>query len=289
AYNNKTIVEELESLLSVVSGIEAEISKLVVDALDAQAALDADKAAQEASDRALADGNAQVERLRDSLAEALNTIAEMAADVKDEFTGDAITEAIDRLQESLNEAYNNKTIVEELESLLSVVSGIEAEISKLIVDALDAQKIYDDEWATEQIRQKNNLEAYNTAMADVKTLQQKLDNTIAEISEKYPDFEVIEASVPIQEMIDTLRQVIEIAYEAVAYEGIFDYTVDGSEVEHAIEMMMEAAGINIVMGEMLDSRVRIYIMEGVQVERLVQGQINLIVYPDGRRMKVYVK
>ncbi|MDE6842053.1 MAG: C10 family peptidase, partial [Muribaculaceae bacterium] len=131
-----------------------------------------DKAAEIARQEAYINLNAQVERLRDSLAEALNTIAEMAADVKDEFTGDAITEAIDRLQESLNEAYNNKTIVEELESLLSVVSGIEAEISKLVVDALDAQAALDADKAAQ--------EASDRALADGNAQVERLRDSLAE-------------------------------------------------------------------------------------------------------------
>ncbi len=209
--------------------------------------------------------------------------------MKDDFTGEAISEAIDNLQNALNEAYDNKTIVDDLETLLGVVPGIEADITKLVDEALDAQKAYEEAQAAEQARQEANLAAYNAAMADVDALQQKLDDTVAELREKYPDFDVDAAAATIQDMIDALREAVEDAYEAVANEGTFDYTVDGSEVENAIDQMMEAAGVNIVMGEILDSNVRIYTLDGMQVDHLVQGQVNLMVYPDGRRVKVYVK
>lgn len=247
------------------------------------------QAAEQARQEAYAQGNAEVQTLRDALAAALNTIAEQAPDVKDNFRGEAISADINELQAALDAAYEDKTIADRIGELLVPVPAIESAIEKLVEDALAAQQAYEDAQAAEQARQEANFAAYTAAMAEVDALQQKLDTAIAEIREKYPDFEVDEAAAPIQNMIDTLWQAVEAAYEAVANEGIFDYTVDGSEVEHSIEIMMEAAGVNSVMGETLNSKVHIYTMDGVQVENFVHGQVNLIVYPDGHCVKVYVK
>lgn len=82
--------------------------------------------------------------LQTKLDEAINTIAEVAPDVKD---SEDITSAeadiqkqIDDLKKAIDDAYENETIVTDKETILAVVPEIEAAIEKLIEDAKKAQE-----------------------------------------------------------------------------------------------------------------------------------------------------
>lgn len=82
--------------------------------------------------------------LQTKLDEAINTIAEVAPDVKD---SEDITSAeadiqkqIDDLKKAINDAYENETIITDKETILAVVPEIEAAIEKLIEDAKKAQE-----------------------------------------------------------------------------------------------------------------------------------------------------
>ena len=179
AYANGTLTADYDAVMTPKGGIEAAIAKLVEDAKAAQKAADDEAAAKAARDKALADGNAVVSALENALASALQTIATDCPDVKDNFKGEAIAADIKAIKDALRTAYDNKTIVEDYNNILSPKAGIEAAIAKLVADAKEAQKDADAQKALDK--------AKADADAKVEVLQKLLADALATIEKDCPD------------------------------------------------------------------------------------------------------
>lgn len=133
AYNDGTLGANKETILEVVPGIETAIEQLIEDAKTAQASYNDYIQANEAADG-----------LQAKLDAAIETIAEVAPDVKDseDITNAeaGIQQQINDLKKAIEDAYAGGTISADKETILEVVSGIEAAIDQLIEDAKKAQE-----------------------------------------------------------------------------------------------------------------------------------------------------
>ena len=228
---------------------------------------------------------AEVARLRKALEDALATIATEAPDVKDDFTGSEIAASIDALEAAINTAYENGTPAAGYESLLKPVPGIEEAIAKLVADAKAAQE-------AEDARKAANEKAYKADLETIAGLQDQLDAAVAEISEKYPAFDVDEAKKAAQDAIDEAKAAADAAYEAVANEGEYTNTVDSDAIKAAIDKLLadaETSGIDSILVEVESGNASVYNLQGVKISAPAKGQMNIIVDKSGNAYKVVVK
>ncbi len=227
AYDNKTIVEDYETLMEPVEGIQAAIEQLVSDA----------KAAQQdnvESNQALANATETVTGLRTALEEALATIAEECPDVKDNFNGEDISAQIDALEAAIQEAYDNKTIVEDYENIMAPAEEIQAAIEQLIADAKEAQETHDAGVALETARQNANV-ALNA-------LDQTLADALAQINAECPDVKHMFPGTYIQQQITVLRNAVNAAYEnGTLAENYEEIMAPVSEIENSIAQLITDA------------------------------------------------
>lgn len=177
---------------------------------------------------------AEVARLRQALADALATIAEEAADVKDNFTGEDITVQIDALEAALNKAYTDGTPATGYAALLEPVPAIDEAIAKLVADAKAAQEV-------ENARKAANEAAYKADLETIAGLQEQLDAAKADIAENYPAFDATDGAKAIQDAIDAAKAAADAAYEAVAKEGTYSNTVDADSIKEAIAKLVTDA------------------------------------------------
>lgn len=228
---------------------------------------------------------AEVARLRQALADALATIAEEAADVKDNFTGEDITAQIDALEAALSQAYTDGTPATGYAALLEPVPAIDEAIAKLVADAKAAQE-------AEAARRAANEEAYNADLETIAGLQTELDNAVADIAENYPGYDAAEDQKAIQDAIDDAKAAADKAYADVAEEGTYSNTVDADSIRDLIEKMMEAAemtGIDTIMVEVEAGNAAIYNLQGVRLNTPARGQMNIVVDKAGKAFKIFVR
>ena len=287
AYNNGTLVEDYEN---VVTDPASEIAKAIEDLLIKAAAAQEASEAQKALDKALADANNVVDGLENNLAQALETIKSQYPDVADEFNGKDIAEEIAGLEEEIKNAYNNGSLVEDFND---VVTGSASEIAKSIEDLLSAaeaaQKAIDDENA----RKDANEAAYQENLDEIQELLDQLDAALKEIEEKFPLFDPTELADKIREAIEEQKEKADEAYADVEEEGEYDNTVDSGTIIGMIENMLKEAegynGIEAIYGEYDENEVKIFTIDGMQIPAPQRGKINIIVYPNGKTKNVLVK
>lgn len=228
AYADLTLTGNYDDVMRPVEGIRNEIAQLVVNALIAQKDHDDTLARQEAFDNA----NAQINTLREKLENTLAKIAEVAPDVKDVFTGAEISAMIDALQNKVNEAFENKTIVEEYDNIMSVVPSISDAIDKLLEDAEDAQEKHDEDVAA-------NQKAYADACAVADALDSKLEDTLRTIASECADVKDDFTGDDIKASIAELRKAIETAYSNNTIAGDYDTIIaPKASIEAAIEQLL---------------------------------------------------
>ena len=227
----------------------------------------------------------EVARLRQALTDALATIATEAPDVKDDFTGEDITTAIDNLETALNAAYEGGTPAAGYEEILQPVASIDEAIAKLITDAKAAQE-------AEAARQAANAEAYKADLDIIAGLQNDLDAAVAEIAEKYPNYDATADKSAIQEAIDAAKEAADAAFAAVAEEGTYSNTIDSENIKSLIEKMMDAAeqtGIDSIMVEVEAGTAAVYNLQGVRLTTPARGQMNIVVDKAGKAFKIFVR
>ena len=225
AYADGTLTGNYDSVMSPVQEIRDAIGKLVVDALQAEQEYKDTLALNEALTKA----NAEISALRQKLSDTMSQISQVAPDVKDNFNGDDITAMIDALQNSVNKAFENKTLVADYETVMSIVPSIRAAMDKLLSDAKDAQKVFE-----ENARVAANKAAYEADLAKIAALQTLLDNTVAGLKTSCPDVDTTEEVAKLQALIDAEKTKAAAALEAVKEEGKYTNTVDAEGVENAI-------------------------------------------------------
>lgn len=173
---------------------------------------------------------ARVTALENALEAALETIATEAPDVKDNFPGDALATRISDLKAAVNAAYEDYTIIDSYNSLMETADGIAADIEALVAQAKEAEAAF----KAEEKRKADNLAAYNAVLAEIEALQASLNTAAANVAEQYPHANVTAEKEAAQNAINTAKADAEAAYEAVAAEGEFNYTLDKAAIEALI-------------------------------------------------------
>ena len=187
---------------------------------------------------AYAKAQAEITELERQLAESLQSIATEAPDVKDEFQGEEITAAIETLRQAVEAAYADMTLTPDYDNVMAPAAGIEESIAALVVAAKAAQKAHDDEVAAEAARQ----EAYKNANAVVAGLEQKLSEALATIAENCPDVKDDFKGEAVSASIDSLKKVIDEAYENKTIAADYDNVVaPAAGIEESIAALVAAA------------------------------------------------
>lgn len=206
--------------------IVAAIETLVADAIKAQT--------ESTLNAYYATANDSITGLRGRYDAAVEKIAAEAAAVKDSAI---VTEAMaaivadmDALQTSVDEAYNEATLVENFAALLAPVVDIDTAIVAMVDEALAFGK-----------KVVANNEAYTRLTADIAALQTKLDAAETQISDECADVadnyaETIEG---LQADIDSITAEVKAQYEAL--ELTAESAIDGAALEAAISEMVETA------------------------------------------------
>ena len=174
----------------------------------------------------------KVQELRDALEAALATIAEVAPDVKDDFTGEAIEGSINSLVEDIEAAYAQGLLNADYDTVMAPAADIEAETAKLIEDAKAAQAAKEDGDRTAQ-----NRAAYQTDLDALDVLQQSLNHTLSTVALVYPSFDATADGEAAQNAINAARQAALEAFEAVTAEGLYDYTLDTAAIQALIDVI----------------------------------------------------
>ena len=231
--------------------------------------------------------NAAIAGLNEALESALATIAEEAADVKDQFPGTEISESIAALTAAVEEAYTNSTLADTYDEVMAPAAGISEAIAKLVEDAKAAQTAYE----VEQARIAANEAAYQADLYAIAAVEQKLEEALNKIAEEYPTYDPTEAAQAIRDAIAAARQAADDNLAAVAEEGNYTSTLDTSAIVTMIEDMLTAAwesGVDGILIDDADASNAIYNLNGVRLSNPVRGQFNIIV-KGGKATKVYVK
>lgn len=287
AYNAGTIIKNYDI---IVTEPAQEVEKAIADLLAKAAAAQEASETQKALDKALADANGVIDSLKEELASALETIKSQYPDVADEFTGKDIADEIDSLEEEIEDAYNDRTLTEEYDDVVtSPASEINKAIEDLLAAAEAAQKAIDDENA----RKAANEAAYQADLDVIEELYDQLDAALKEISENYPDYDPTGFADNIRKAIEEQKEQADQAYADVEDEGEYDNTVDVDSILNMINNMLTEAkgtlGIEGVYGEFDEGDVRIFTMDGMQVPAPQKGKINIFVYPNGKTKNILVK
>ena len=206
--------------------IVAAIETLVADAIKAQT--------ESTLDAYYALANDSITGLRGRYDAAVEKIAAEAAAVKDSAL---VTEAMaaieadmDALQKSVDEAYNEATLVENFAALLAPVVDIDTAIVAMVDEALAFGK-----------KVVANNEAYTRLTADIAALQTKLDAAEAQINKECAAVagQYTETIAALQADVDSITAAVKAQYEAI--ELTAESKIDGTAIESGITAMVEAA------------------------------------------------
>ena len=278
AYNDFTLTGNYNEVMAPAADIKAAIAKLVEDAKAAQKALnDLNKAAENA---VLA-----IESLEEKWTAAINTINTEAPDVAEDFDIYSVYKKISALRQEVEKAYEDGSLVENYDELMAPAAGIEAEIEKMIEDAKAAQLAFE----IEKARKEANEAAHAADIETIDALITKLEETLAEIKEGYPDFDASEIEAEIREAIEAERSKAVAALEQVKEEGVYSNEVDTESINDKISNIFDQAGIDFITVDSLRGDEKFYDLSGRKLSRAAQGVINIIVGKDGSVQKVLIK
>ena len=233
-----TLIEKQEELLTKKAEVEAAITAMVETAKKAQADFDAAKAL----DAAYAYAQAELEKLNSAYNEAVETINNECADVKEseavQTAKTAIEGQIAALREAVEAGKSDGTLIEKQEELLTKKAEAEAAITAMVETAKKAQADYETEQALNA--------AYAQAIEVVNGLNQKLASAVTAIETFCPDAKdadvVIEAKAAIEAQIAALSEAIEAAKaDGSLTANIETVLAPKSDIENAITALMEIA------------------------------------------------
>ena len=233
-----------------------------------------------------------VDSLRTLYGAAIDSIAANAADVKDHediLAAQAdIAAQIDKLQQTVEETYDNETLVENLSNIEATTKEIETAIAVWVEKAL-----------TEQTKLVANNEAYIRLTGELDSLQAKLDEAKETINTKYQEVadQFAEETANIQASITELRDSMTADYEAVKLTS--ESTIDSEPITEAIEKLLADAAeaydkvtgiIGITINDIQSGAVEIYDVTGKKMNTLVKGgNLYIIKHANGKVYKLYVK
>ena len=176
--------------------------------------------------------NAAIAGLNEALESALATIAEEAADVKDQFPGTEISESIAALTAAVEEAYTNSTLADTYDEVMAPAAGISEAIAKLVEDAKAAQAAYE-----KQVAEDGAKANADTAIAG---LNEALESALATIAEEAADVKDQFPGTEISESIAALTAAVEEAYTNSTLADTYD------------EVMAPAAGISEAIAKLVE-------------------------------------
>ena len=229
AYEDYTIIDSYNSLMETADGIAADIEALVAQAKEAEAAF---KAEEKRKADNLAAYNAVLAEI-EALQASLNTAA---ANVAEQYPHANVTAEKEAAQNAINAA---KTAADNAYAGVAAEGVFTYTVNKTEIEALIAAmtaKAQADEEAyqAEEQRKADNLAAYNAVVAELDALQESLDAVAANVTEQYPHANVTAQKEAAQNAINTAKADAEAAYQAVAAEGEFNYTLDKAAIEALI-------------------------------------------------------
>lgn len=183
---------------------------------------------------ALDEANEIIANLRKCFTLTIDSIAVVAPDVKDKFTGTEIINAIDSLENSVKEAYANHTLTPNYDEVMAPADAIVDAMEQLIEDAKTAQ-------AAEEKRVADNKAAYDAVVTAIAALQKHLDESVAVIDSIYADYKDVDAIKAVQDSIDKAKTDSQAALDSVAAEGIYSYELDEEGISNAIDALVADA------------------------------------------------
>ncbi len=214
------------------AAVTAAIAKLKADATAAQAAFKAEAervAANEAAYKTVSDEIAALQAKLDAMNK---TVAETYPGIDVAAESAAAQEAINNVKTAAEAAY--KAV--ETEGTFAYTfdaAPIDAAIAAIETAAKAAK--------AETERVAANEAAYKTVADEIAALQAKLDAMNKTVAETYPGINVNNQKNAAQAAIDKAKAEADAAFEAVATEGTFSYTVDGEAIEALIAAVETAA------------------------------------------------
>ena len=176
---------------------------------------------------------AGLDELQNQLDAALATLAEDYADYRDPAAEEAAQQLITDAKAAAQTAYEAVAEQGTLEYTADTES-IAAAIAKLLTDA-EARR------AAELDRVQANETAHNAVIAQLDELQAQLDAAMATLAEKYPTFRDEDAEQAAQQMITDAKAAANAAFEAVAEEGVYNYTPDVEAITVAVTSLVPDA------------------------------------------------
>ena len=233
-----TLIEKQEELMTKKAEAEAAISAMIETAKKAQA----DYETEQALNAAYAYAQAELEKLNSAYNEAVETINNECADVKEseavQSAKTAIEGQIAALREAVEAGKADGTLIEKQEELMTKKAEAEAAIAALIETAKKAQADYETEQALNA--------AYAQAIEVVNGLNQKLASAVTAIETFCPDAKdtdvVTEAKAAIEAQIAALSEAIEAAKaDGSLTANIETVLAPKSDIEDAITALMEIA------------------------------------------------
>ena len=233
-----TLIEKQEELMTKKAEAEAAITAMVETAKKAQA----DYETEQALNAAYAYAQAELEKLNSAYNEAVETINNECADVKEseavQTAKTAIEGQIAALREAVEAGKADGTLIEKQEELMTKKAEAEAAITAMVEAAKKAQADYETEQALNA--------AYAQAIEVVNGLNQKLASAVTAIETFCPDAKdadvVTEAKAAIEAQIAALSEAIEAAKaDGSLTANIETVLAPKSDIEDAITALMEIA------------------------------------------------
>ena len=233
-----SLTAELEKVLAPKDEIAAAIAALVETAQKAQA----DYETEQALNAAYTQAQAELEKLNSAYNEAVETINNECADVKEseavQTAKTAIEGQIAALREAVEAGKADGTLIEKQEELMTKKAEAEAAITAMVETAKKAQADYETEQALNA--------AYAQAIEVVNGLNQKLASAVTAIETFCPDAKdtdvVTEAKAAIEAQIAALSEAIEAAKaDGSLTANIETVLAPKSDIEDAITALMEIA------------------------------------------------
>lgn len=200
---------------------------------DAKARHDAEMTRRAANESAYNAVVAGLDELQNQLDAALATLAEDYADYRDPAAEEAAQQLITDAKAAAQTAYEAVAEQGTFEYTADTES-IAAAIAKMLTDA-EARRI------AELDRVQANETAHNAVIAQLDELQAQLDAAMATLAEKYPTFRDEDAEQAAQQMITDAKAAANAAFEAVAEEGVYNYTPDVEAITVAVTSLVPDA------------------------------------------------
>ena len=210
------------------TAVDAAIAAIETAAKAGQAEVDR-VAANEAAYKAVTD---EIASLQASLDAMKQKVAETYPGINVEAQVSAAQAAIDKTKAEAEAAFKAVTT----EGTFNYTVDAEG-INALIAAIESAAKLASDEAA----RVAANEAAYKTVSDEIAALQAKLDAMKQTVAETYPGIKVPAEETAAQAAIDKAQAEAAAAFEAVATEGVFSYTVDAEAIDALIAAIDTAA------------------------------------------------